>query len=206
MWTIIPWEQVQVCWSFFLFDVPTDSHLVVMQIPLMSKGQGNVQLTINYPPLLVFKTSAFWLVLLHWALPTAIIPALIGCLITFNPTLKKSHLNKIPVAPLDPLTASIIRLVAQIAYPYTSMASKSDIVGLDVLGPNWRILDAAMGLAFAFAESIAGAPQVLADTIVKEERRLVQRTHTDYDDTEDVVFSGRRAIAATEEESSNEVD
>ncbi len=174
-----------------------------MQIPLMS----NVPLTINYPPLQVFKTSVFWLVLLHWALPTVIIPASIGCVITFNPALlKRNHLNKMPVAPIDPLTASIIRLVGHIVYPYASIASKSDIVGLDVLGSNWRILDAAMGLAFAFAEAIAAAPQVFADTIVKEERRLVQRSHTDNDDSEDVVLPGRRAIAAAEEESSGEVD
>jgi len=103
-----------------------------------------------------------------------------------------------PVAPIDPLTASIIRLVGHIVYPYASIASKSDIVGLDVLGSNWRILDAATGLAFAFAEAIAAAPQVFADTIVQEERQDTVN--------EDVVLPGRRAIAAAGEESSGEVD
>ena len=175
--------------------IPTNSPLVVMQISLIS----NVSLTINYPPLLVFKTSVFWLVLLHWALPTVIIPASIGCVITFNRAhLKRNHLNDMPVAPIDPLTASIIRLVGHIVYPYASIASKSDIVGLDVLGSNWRILDAATGLAFAFAEAIAAAPQVFADTIVQEERQDTVN--------EDVVLPGRRAIAAAGEESSGEVD
>jgi hypothetical protein len=58
----------------------------------------------------------------------------------------------------DPLTASIIRLAAQIAYPYTRL-DQTTVKGIDVLGPGVRVLNAGVGVAFAFAEAIAGAPE-----------------------------------------------
>ena len=60
--------------------------------------------------------------------------------------------------PFDPLTASIVRLAAQIAYPYTRL-NESTVKGIDVLGPGVRVLNAGVGVAFAFAEAIEGAPR-----------------------------------------------
>jgi len=131
-------------------------------------------ISVNYPPLLVFQTSAFWVVLLHWALPSLIIPAFIGRLISFNPAFSPTNSYSwasAPIAPLDPLTASIIRLAAQIGYPYPSIAINSGVIGLDVLGSNWRVLSASVVLAFAFAETISAAPQTAVDKILQEERR-----------------------------------
>jgi len=167
------------------------------QLPL-SKRPGDT-LTFHYPPLVVFQTSTFWLVLLHWSLPTLIIPALIGCIITFNPALApaRHHDEAFPAAPLDPLTASIIRLAAQLSYPYSSITSKTGIVGLDVLGSNWRILSASVGLAFSFAEAIAGAPLVAFN-----QERLPLRLARHADST-----PSRRAItAAVDEIPPDEVD
>ena len=169
----------------------------------LSKRQGD-KLTLFHPPLVVFQTSTFWLVLLHWSLPTLIIPALIGCIITFNPALaptRHPH-GPSPVAPLDPLTASISRLAVQLSYPYSSITSKTGIVGLDVLGSNWRILSASVGLAFSFAEAIAGAPLVLSEAVVNQERLPLRRVRQ-----ADNNPLSRRAITATAEEApSDEVD
>jgi hypothetical protein len=90
----------------------------------------------------------FWMILAHWALPAIIIPWLVGTLVSFQPTPISTY------APFDPLSASIVRLAAQLAYPYTTLSVK----GVDVLGSRVRVLNAGVGLAFAFAEAIARAP------------------------------------------------
>ena len=89
-------------------------------------------------------------------------------------------------------------MAAQTAYPYPSIAAKADIVGLDVLGSNLRILSASVGLAFAFSEAIAGAPRILADTIVREERQLLSY--------EREATPSRRAIMAQGQTYDGEVD
>jgi hypothetical protein len=145
-------------------------------------------LAVPYPPLSVFQTSTFWLVLLHWAIPTLIAPAFVGNLISFNPT-SASTASTAPEPgsttavtnkrastdlPFDPLTAAIVRLAAAIAYPYASFASQEHIFGLDVLGYNLRVFNASLGLAFAFAEAIQGAPRSFARTLAGEQRLAVQ--------------------------------
>lgn len=104
-------------------------------------------------------------------------------------------------APFDPLTASIIRLAAQVGYPYTFIASRTGLVGLDVLGSNWRILSASVGLAFAFAEAIAGAPQLFAKTLIREQRRV----EFIEDESQSPPPLDRRALMA-EEETPEETD
>jgi hypothetical protein len=122
-----------------------------------------VDIHIPHPVWKVFATSVFYSVLFHWALPAVIIPSAAGFLINFNPAIPTrqdfdtlSPLSSPPQASFDPLTASIIRLAAQIAYPFSSLEQR--IVGIDVLGQRWRVLDAAVGVAFAFAEIIKHAP------------------------------------------------
>ena len=110
--------------------------------------------------------------LLHWAVPTLIIPAFVGSVISFNPANTPSPAETPSATPFDPLTASIIRLAAQVGYPYTLIASRTDLVGLDVLGSNWRVLSASVGLAFAFAEAIARAPRLFAKTLIQEQRYI----------------------------------
>jgi hypothetical protein len=112
---------------------------------------------------------------LHWAIPTLIIPAFVGSVISFNPVNTPSPVetpSTTPIAPFDPLTASIIRLAAQVGYPYALIASRTELVGLDVLGSHWRVLSASVGVAFAFAEAIAGAPQLFAKTLIQEQRHI----------------------------------
>lgn len=56
-----------------------------------------------------------------------------------------------------------MRLAAQVAYPYPAIDAR--VAGIDVLGVRWRVLDAAVGAAFAFSEAIMGAPAVFARSL-----------------------------------------
>ncbi|TFK37660.1 hypothetical protein BDQ12DRAFT_685070 [Crucibulum laeve] len=147
--TVIPWQNVQV--------------------PLTSKGADGFAMSIRYPPLTIFRTSGLWVAILHWAIPTLIIPFIVGNVISFNPTSR--HHRSLP--PFDTLTASIVRLAAQIMYPYGTITHEVDVLGLDVLGFRWRVLNASVGLAFAFAEAIAGAPQLFAKTLVRDRQYAI---------------------------------
>jgi len=121
--------------------------------------------TLYYPPPEVLQSAQFWTILFHWFLPTLFVPILFGTLISFHPTkMIRPGGPQSPAAPLDPLTASIIRLAAQVAYPYSSI--KFDY-SLDVVGFKWRVLNASVGVAFAFAEAIALAPEALAKQLSK---------------------------------------
>ena len=135
---------------------------------------------------------------MHWAIPTLIIPAFVGSVISFNPANTPSPAetpSATLIAPFDPLTASIIRLAAQVGYPFAFIASRTELVGLDVLGSNWRVLSASVGLAFAFAEAIAGAPQLFAKTLIQEQR------HIEFNSIDDEGFPplNRRALMPEEE-------
>lgn len=169
------------------------TEMLYIQIPLSARNLAGPFLPVPYPPWNLFQTAAFWQVILHWAIPTLIIPALFGSIISFNPANAPSPTDvpSAPMASFDPLTASIIRLAAQVGYPYAFIASRTELVGLDVLGPNWRVLSASVGVAFAFAEAIAGAPQLFAKTLIREQK---------FNDIGDEDFSSpRRALMAEEE-------
>ncbi|RDB23509.1 hypothetical protein Hypma_009237 [Hypsizygus marmoreus] len=146
--------------------IPWKTH----DIPLPFGKEPHV-FSVPYPPMSVFQTYAFWMVLLNWAAPTLVIPAIVGNIISFNPPASQPTSDApYPVVPFDPLTASIIRVATQVGYPFAYFEAKTNVQGLDVLGSRWRILTAAVGLAFAFAEAIAGAPQTFAKTLMTEQR------------------------------------
>ena len=161
------------------------------QVSLPVINEADPLLSVPYPPWSILQSAAFWQVVLHWAVPTLIIPAFVGSVISFNPANTQSP------ASFDPLTASIIRLAAQVGYPYAFITSRTQLASLDVLGSNWRVLSASVGLAFAFAEAIAGAPQLFAKTLIREQRRI------EFNNIEDEGYSppplNRRALMAEEE-------
>ncbi|KAF8621466.1 hypothetical protein AX15_007760 [Amanita polypyramis BW_CC] len=159
-------------------------------------GKHVLSFPVIYPPLIVFQTGAFWLVLLHWFIPSLLLPAIVGNLISFNPGVNSSPLSASQIIPFDPLTASIVRLAAQIAYPYMSVETHTGIFGLDILGFRWRVLNASTGLAFAFAEAIAGAPRAFAKTFLKEQRQL--RKFVTNGEAQSPPSSARKPIAGDE--------
>ncbi|KAF9219329.1 hypothetical protein BS17DRAFT_789506 [Gyrodon lividus] len=142
-YVVIPWKSIQ----------------------FSSSRPGNLYLSIRYPPLTTFQSCAFWSVLAHWSIPALVIPAVLGSIVSFHPANATSA--RVPrMLPLDPLTASIIRLAAQYAYPYESL--NATLQGLDVIGPRWRILNASVGVALAFAEAIFTAPGACSEARVRQ--------------------------------------
>lgn len=129
------------------------------QLPLSpSASKSSPSLPLVYPPLNTFHKTDLGTILVHWAIPTLILPALFGTIISFRPSSTPSQ-----QLPFDPLTASIVRLAAQAAYPYSSLfPSKARERAIDVMGSNARLVAAGVGVAFAFAEAIARAPAAFA--------------------------------------------
>ncbi|EFI26909.1 hypothetical protein CC1G_15310 [Coprinopsis cinerea okayama7 len=166
-------------------------------IPLSPKPDG-LSLSIPYAPLAAFQTSAFWTVLLHWVIPTLIVPAFAGHLISFTPpppppqhrttsttvdfaadgTFDASQSASAPQQPrtslpspppFDSLTAAIIRFAVAYAYPYSKLAAQEHVYGLDVIGREWRLFNAGVVLMLAFAEAVLGvAPRSVVRTLHKE--------------------------------------
>ncbi|KIJ60436.1 hypothetical protein HYDPIDRAFT_32241 [Hydnomerulius pinastri MD-312] len=154
LYAVIPWQSVEFASS-------------------QGDDPGKFYLSIPYPPLATFQSYAFWGVLAHWAIPTLALPAFFGSVVTFNPANAASA--RVPrVLPLDPLTASIMRLAAQYAYPYESL--NATIQGVDVIGPRWRILNAAVGVALAFAEAIFTAPSAYTEARARMRASTPRRT------------------------------
>ncbi|KJA17153.1 hypothetical protein HYPSUDRAFT_46682 [Hypholoma sublateritium FD-334 SS-4] len=158
---------------------------------------GPAVLTLPYPPPAALRAPALYAVLLHWALPALLLPALLGSLISFNPALTASNLTQ-----LDPLTAAITRLAGALAYPFAAVSTRAGIVHLDVLGAQWRVLAASVGLAFAFAEAIGAAPQAAARSLAHEQRRLLLSS----EDTSRQVTPVRRALMPISADADDEVD
>ncbi|PPQ74525.1 hypothetical protein CVT26_007921 [Gymnopilus dilepis] len=211
----IPWKTVQVRPFHFLSstEVAHQLNAFLPQVPISPRGDLGPKFDLRYPPSGVFQTYAFWAVVFHWAVPTLILPTLVGCLISFNPNQPPKPKSKSPttpspskrpVAPLDPLSASIVRLAVQTAYPYTTIATRTGVVGIDVLGSQWRIWSASVGLAFAFAEAISGTPQAVAKTVLHEQRRGIKYDLEEEDNDRESTPT-RRALMSREDVE-NEVD
>lgn len=167
LYTVIPWKTTHVRLEVMI----PFSRLTLVQLPLWKKGA--ISMPLVYPPLATFQTTAFWTVLLHWFIPTVLAPLIVGNLISFNPSLnQRQREDDKDIVAFDALTASIVRLAAQIAYPFSTLDIQSGVYGLDVLGFKFRVWSASLGLAFAFAETISGAPQAFAQTLRRERRFL----------------------------------
>ncbi|KAF8645597.1 hypothetical protein AX16_007679 [Volvariella volvacea WC 439] len=170
LYVVIPWKQYDIA--------------LKQDTPLLS---------LYYPPLETFTSSAFWTILLHWALPTLVIPAIFGTMISFHPTPSRPSTSDdgtatrprtAPIAPFDPLTASIARVAIQYIYPYDMIQSSVSAIliesygtaiqygtNLDVIGLKIRMWTASVGLLFALAEQIAKAPERFAQSVLKAKRR-----------------------------------
>ncbi|KAJ3796481.1 hypothetical protein GGU11DRAFT_809753 [Lentinula aff. detonsa] len=197
--SVVPWQFLHIPFSATstpaLSDTPPPT---VVPQPALSQSWNFISITIPYPPLGTFESHIFWTIVLHWFIPTVLIPVVAGVLISFRPPpLKPStrailsesreisrHVrggdeeveveeettqNHSAVAQLsallDPLTASIVQLAAQIAYTFPSIHGPFSlsfhisplITSIDVLGFKWRVLLASIGVAFSFAEALTGS-------------------------------------------------
>ncbi|KAF7356804.1 SAP domain-containing protein [Mycena venus] len=153
---------------------------------------GRTTFALPYPPSYTLSYPGFIPTLTHWFIPTLVLPALLGTLISFSPATPTPSPTR--AIPFDPLTASIIRLALQFAYnpatPPTPGPGVGPLYAQDPLGVRLRVLNAAVGLAFSFAEAIKGAPAVWA-------KELLARKD-DEADSEDVLVPGRRALTTEE--------
>ncbi|KAJ6581267.1 hypothetical protein B0H19DRAFT_1114522 [Mycena capillaripes] len=132
---------------------------------------GRTTFSLPYPPSYTLSYPGFIPTLTHWAIPTLILPALLGTIISFSPATPTATPTR--AVPFDPLTASIIRLALQFAYnpatPPTPGPGNGPLYAQDALGVRLRVLNAAVGLAFSFAEAIKGAPAVWAKELLRKE-------------------------------------
>ncbi|KAG6916540.1 hypothetical protein DXG01_006423 [Tephrocybe rancida] len=175
------------------------------KIPLFQLQDTPVAIPYFYPPVSTFQTYAFWMVLLHWALPTLILPAIAGSLISFTPKTASQPTTSpqapFPTTPFDPLTAAIIRVAVQANYPYASLA----VQGADVLGWNWRVWNAAVGLLFAFSEKLGGSPRATAQ-IIQTERQQQERLQLEAPAIASQTPTTRRRALMPSSQLSDEVD
>ncbi|KAI6120273.1 hypothetical protein EDD16DRAFT_1788188 [Pisolithus croceorrhizus] len=152
LYIIIPWKTFEVS-----------------LLPPQSIWGHSFHLSIRYAPLAILASPTFWTILIHWAIPTIIVPALVGSLVSFNPV--NSPTTRAP-RPLyfDALTASVTRVAVHYIYPYDAL--KSQVECVDILGSRWRLLEASVLAALAFAEAIALAPRAYAESKLRRSGTL----------------------------------
>ncbi|KAJ7918703.1 hypothetical protein B0H13DRAFT_274490 [Mycena leptocephala] len=148
LYTIIPWQTYNLSVAGTDFALP-------------------------YPPSHILSYPGFIPTLTHWFIPTLLLPVLFGTVISFSPAVPTATPTR--AVPFDPLTASIIRLALQFAYNPATPPTPGTGTGMgpiyaqDVLGVRLRVLNAAVCLAFSFAEAIKGAPAVWAKELLRKE-------------------------------------
>ncbi|KAF5392093.1 hypothetical protein D9757_003354 [Collybiopsis confluens] len=148
--SIVPWQYLHIPFHA-ASTAPSGIPPSTVVPPADSSQSWNlISVTIPYPPLATFESQMFWIIMLHWFIPTLLIPAVAGILISFKPrlpapqvTLSESReLTRIVradevenedeeevvvrprlVVPFDTLTASIVQLAAQIAYTFPTYKS-----------------------------------------------------------------------------------
>ncbi|KAJ3891895.1 hypothetical protein GG344DRAFT_46356 [Lentinula edodes] len=161
--SIIPWRFLRIPPS--ATSIPAS-----LDIPQSTSPQAwnFISITIPYPPLATFESSMFWIILLHWFIPTVLIPVVAGILISFRPSTHPPRTTNVDsertrlALPFDPLTASIIQLAAQVAYtfpavhrPFSMSSSSSPLIkSVDILGFKWRVVSASVVVALSFAEAL----------------------------------------------------
>ncbi|KAJ3862671.1 hypothetical protein EV359DRAFT_44674 [Lentinula novae-zelandiae] len=160
--SIIPWRFLHIPPSATSIpaslDIPPSTVIPQSTSP---QSWNFISITIPYPPLATFESSMFWIVLLHWFIPTVLIPVVAGILISFRPSTHPPRRTGLAL-PFDPLTASIIQLAAQVAYtfpavhrPFSLSSSSSPLLkSVDILGFKWRVLSASVVVALSFAEAL----------------------------------------------------
>ncbi|KAI6161559.1 hypothetical protein EDD17DRAFT_1586820 [Pisolithus thermaeus] len=142
LYIIIPWKAFEL-------------------LPPQSVWGHSFHVSIRYAPLATVASPTLWTILVHWAIPTIIVPALVGSLISFNPV--NSPTARAPRSLyFDALTASVTRVAVHYIYPYDAL--KSQVECVDILGSRWRLLEASVLAALAFAEAIALAPRAYAES------------------------------------------
>ncbi|KAJ3754614.1 hypothetical protein EV360DRAFT_51285 [Lentinula raphanica] len=173
--SVVPWKFLHIPYTEISTSTSPDLPPVVP-----SRGPSpswkSLAITIPYPPLAMLQSRMFWTILLHWFIPTVLIPGLAGILISFKPSPSKhsSAEEEVETPPqakntlifdlFDPLTASIVQLAAQIAYTFPTTLGSFPLVAhtgtgpliksIDVIGWKWRVLLASVGVAFSFAETL----------------------------------------------------
>ncbi|KAG2032851.1 hypothetical protein BDR03DRAFT_969024 [Suillus americanus] len=167
-------------------------YILYMVIPwqtfeLASGSSSQFYLAIPYPPARTFLQPPFWTVLIHWSIPTILIPLVFGILVSFHPANSTSARTPRVIA-LDPLSASIVRLAAHVAYPFRAL--EASLQGVDVIGQKWRLLTASVVVAFAFAEAIFNAPGAFAESRVRLRAATPRRTVASEDTPVSITVTG----------------
>ncbi|KAG1894447.1 uncharacterized protein F5891DRAFT_728894 [Suillus fuscotomentosus] len=167
-------------------------YILYMVIPwqtfeLSPGSPSQFYIAISYPPARTFLTPSFWTVLIHWSIPDVFIPLVFGLLVSFHPA--NSTSSRTPqVIALDPLSASIARLAAHVAYPFRAL--EVSLQGVDVIGQKWRLLTASIVVAFAFAEAIFNAPGAFAESRVRLRAATPRRTAPSEDPPASITVTG----------------
>ncbi|KIK54595.1 hypothetical protein GYMLUDRAFT_76934 [Collybiopsis luxurians FD-317 M1] len=83
---IVPWQYLHIPFSASTTPAPSDiPPPTVVPSSASSQSWNFISVTIPYPPLATFESRMFWTILVHWFIPTVLIPAIAGILISFKP-------------------------------------------------------------------------------------------------------------------------
>jgi len=127
--------SITVLWEL-LFLVATFTPIEYTPFQLGSPGsEDHYTINLPHPPVTLAFWEALFILLAKWSLPTLIIPQMTGRVVNFRDG-----------RDIDPLTASIARLVCVLSIPWG--------IPEELLSVKSRILAASTALAFAIAEAL----------------------------------------------------